>query len=139
MCLFFFLAPSKVVTITLKNTEARIVTVTWSSPLKKNGIVYYRIFSRFANLTEKSDLLIMDNIPDSERTSVIEDLQEFVNYTISIQAYTRAGNSSKTSKTIQTDSAGMISFVSYWFYILLLVFVTLFLSTGIKYKVFFIL
>ncbi|XP_057294079.1 receptor-type tyrosine-protein phosphatase S-like isoform X2 [Hydractinia symbiolongicarpus] len=97
-------APSEVATLTLES-KTTTVSVSWSSPLKKNGIVYYRIFLRFANLTETSDNLIKDNILDNDRIYGIEGLQEFVNYTISIQAYTKAGNSSKTSKTIQTDSA----------------------------------
>ena len=71
------------------------------SPNVTNGDVKYRIFKRMAN--ESVDVKTFDDYLETSVT--VEKLEEFINYTISVQAFTSAGNADKVSISERTDSA----------------------------------
>ena len=77
----------------MANSSTSII-VTWDvvSPIDQNGIItmYEVLYEPLETFSDAIGPLTM-NVSSSEMTAVLTGLQEFVDYNISVRAYTSAG------------------------------------------------
>ncbi len=109
--IFIYLAPSGPPTnLEVTVTSATSINVTWDevAPIDQNGVitmyeVMYTPLEDFGGQISASTT----NVSELEQSVLLNNLQEYVNYTITVRAYTQEGPGLSSSEmTVLTSEAG---------------------------------